>query len=433
MNITIIGAGLTGLTAAYELTKAGHTVTILETTDTIGGLAQGVPFEGTMLEPAYHHIFKTDTDIIGMTEELGIEDALRWNDSSIGLYFDEVLYPFMTPFDLLKFKPLNLVQKIRLGLVVLWLQKTRRWERYAHIPAAEWMRKRCGKRAYEVVWKPLLQGKFHQYADQVSMAWLWARLHIRGNSKEKGDTTEQLGYYAGGFHTFVMALADAVKKQGGTIRLNTPVQSIQRTNNHVEVIVEGETLQSDRVIATTPSGVFAKLIDDTAATEKYKKQLTSIDYLGAVLVVFSSEQSLNPYYWVNVNDLNSPFLAFIEHTHLIDRAEYNGRHVYYLGTYVPHDNDLFSVSDNAVKERFFAQLKKMFPDFDTSHNHEERVFRFRYAQHVVDPDYEQKIPDYVTPVEGVYLANFSQIFPEDRGTNYAVREGRKIARMLLQQ
>lgn len=433
MRIGIIGGGITGLVAGYDLAGEGHEVTVIEAFNEVGGLAAGFPLNGNSLEKAYHHIFLTDTDIIGLTKELGIEDKLVWNPSSIGCFRDSEVHAFGTPKSLLTFKPLPFFSRIRLGFVVFYLQKTKNWRRFIKVPAAVWMRKWCGKKAYEVIWEPLLRGKFHAFADTVSMAWMWARIHTRAGSKKSALAKEELGYYDGGFAVFIEALKKAATGRGVQIRLKTPVKALQKAENGgIEVQTESGVETFDRVIATVPSHVLAMLIkDNPGVTTEQVESLKKIDYLGALCLVFTSPQSLNPYYWVNILHTDYPFLAFIQHTNLIDKSKYGNEHVYYVGTYVPHDHHYFKDEEATVIDTLFAGVQRVFPQFDCSKLTQTHLFRLRNAQHVVDCDYESKIPPYRSPVEGIYLANFSQIFPEDRGTNFAVREGRKIARMLL--
>ncbi|MGI5841041.1 MAG: NAD(P)/FAD-dependent oxidoreductase [Patescibacteria group bacterium] len=428
-NIGVVGGGFTGLTAAYYLLKKGHKVTIFEKGNSLGGLAGGFRINGNNLEKAYHHIFKTDKDIISLSEELKLTEKLKWIESSIGIYYKGKVSPFVTPMDLLRFEGLGLLDKLRLGLVGLLLQKDKGWGKYIEVPAFEWMKKMCGKRAYRVIWEPLLKGKFHKYYDKVSMAWLWARIHTRGNSKDKGDTKEFLGYYDGGFQVLIDKLEEKIKKMGGVIVVGVGIEKVGKKQKKVFLKVEGKNIEFDKVVATVPSNVFAKIAQNSL-DEKYKKQLSSIDYLGAIVFIFSSKQSLSKYYWHNINDINSPFLAFIQHTNLIDKSNYGDEEVYYMGTYAPHDHKFFRVKDEDVEKEYFDYLQKIFPNFDKRQVRQKFLFKLRDAQHVVTCDYPQKIPDYKTSIEGVYLANFSQIFPEDRGTNFAVREGKKIANLV---
>jgi protoporphyrinogen oxidase len=395
-KVAIIGAGLTGLVAGYRLCQAGYKVTIFERNDDIGGLMGGFKINGTSLEKAYHHIFKTDTDIIGLVKELGLEDKLKWHESSIAVYSGGNLYPFVTPLDLLMFKPLGLIGKFRTGLISLWLQKDNNWQKYISITAKDWMKKTCGTEAYKVIWEPLLKGKFHDYYDKVSMAWLWARIHTRAGSKDK-DGKEYLGYFDGGFRVVADKLADKIKANGGEIRLNQEVDFNKVEKNYDKVIYTGAA--------------------------------KGIDYLGAVCVVFTSKQSLSKYYWHNINDNESPFLCFIQHTNLIDKKSYQNENVYYMGTYIPHDHKFFSSDDKVVKKAFFEYLHKVFPKFDQKKIHETFVFKLKNAQHIVTTDYPTKIPPYKIS-EKIYQSNFAQIFPEDRGTNFAVREGNRIAEMI---
>ncbi len=430
-KIGIVGAGLTGMTTALELSKAGHAVTVIEGGTQAGGLAGGLPFEGTNLEHAYHHVFKTDVDMLELIEELGIMDSLKWFDSSIGIYYDKQLFPFRTPMDLLRFSPLSLLSKLRLGGTVLYLQLTKKWERFVDVSAADWMRRYCGQQAYGVIWKPLLHGKFHQHANNVSMAWLWARIHIRANSKERGDSTEKLGYMEGGFRTLIDEMVGEGKNRGVKFQFGDKVNRIEKDGEGVRVETEGGSEIFDDVIVTVSSHIFSSFMNpEDTALDSYRQQLESISYLGAVLVVFSSEQSLNPYYWVNVNDPESPFLAFIQHTNLTPKEWYNNRHVYYVATYVPHDHRFFSIEDGELQDEFFTYLKKMFPDFSEEQIRSAQVIRMKYAQHVVDGRYSEKIPSHETPIPHVYVTNFSQIFPEDRGMSYAIREGKKMARLV---
>jgi protoporphyrinogen oxidase len=432
-KVVVIGGGYTGLVAALRLAQAGKEVTILERGTVIGGLASDFTVEGASLERAYHHLFKTDTYIIDMAKELGVGDALKWHDSSVALYYDNALYPFKGALDLIRFKPLSFINRIRAGLVVLYLQKTNQWEKFQKISAYDWMLKAAGKEVTKVIWEPLLKGKFDKYYDKVAMAWLWARVHIRAQSREVGG--EKLGYFDGGFQVFTDALVNELKKLGVHIETGVEIEAISN-NNKGRVVVsfsDGSTQLFDSCLATVPSHVFAKLIGGSKVDSEYIQRLNSINYLGARLLIFSSDQEISPYYWHNINDLELPFLVFINHTKLIDKSHYGNKNIYYIATYVPHDHELFSMDDAQLEKIWFKGLKKVFPDFNTRKIREKHFFRFANAQHIVGTDYASLIPDVRTPLKNVYLSNFSQIYPEDRGTNYAVREGERIAKLINEE
>lgn len=433
LKVAIIGGGYTGMIAALRLAQAGYKVEILERGVSMGGLASDFKVEGTFLERAYHHLFRTDTHIISMVKELGIEKKLKWHSSSISIYYAGTIYPFVTPIDLIRFKPLNLHNRIRAGLVVLFLQKTKKWERFQAVSAYEWMRKWAGKQVTKVIWEPLLKGKFDTNYSKVSMAWLWARIHTRANSKNKGETGEKLGYFDGGFQVFTDALLKKLIKEKVKIKKGVVIKNIKSMpSGSVEINFEnGKSTNYDKCIATTPSYVFAKLIaENKGVPEAYIEKLESVNYLGARLLIFSSSQDLSKYYWHNINDTSKPFLVFINHTKLVGKKAYGGNNIYYIGSYLPHNHKLFTCDDSQLENIWFKSLKDIFPGFKPELIREKHFFRFANAQHIVEKNYAQKIPSYITPLPNIFLSNFSQIYPEDRGTNFAVREGIKIADLL---
>lgn len=429
-KIAIVGGGVTGLTAAKRLIDKGYQVTVFEKEKSLGGLNEVFEIEKEKLEKVYHHIFKTDLEVIKLIEELGLVDILEWHKSSVAVYSKNNFYSFSGAIDLLKFPDLDFISKFRLGLIYLWLKFDNNWQKYEDVPAAKWMEKWAGKNAYKVIWEPLMKGKFHDYSDKVSMSWLWARIHTRGGStNEKGE--EVLGYIKGSFGKIADALAKEIKRKEGEIKLDSAVELIaERKDKKINVKVDSKNYVFDKVLVTTPSEIFAKMIDEKKY-KKYADNLQKINYLGAMTVVFSSDQKLSNYYWHNINDLQSPFLVFVQHTNLVPKDNYSGKYIYYMGTYLPQDHNLFKFSDDKDKEIFFDYLKKIFSKFEIKMVRESFVFKFKNAQHVVDLDYKNKIPKYKTPIRNVYLANFSQIYPEDRGLNFAVKEANKIINLMI--
>lgn len=430
-NIVVVGAGYTGLVTALRLSEAGHKVTILERNSSIGGLASDFTINGTSLERAYHHIFKTDESIISLAKELGLGNKIEWHSSSISIYYGGQLFPFKGAKDLLLFKPLPFHDRLRAGLVVLYLQKTKNWKKFENITAYDWMLKASGKKVTKVIWEPLLMGKFDTYYDKVSMAWLWARIHVRAQSREVGG--EKLGYFNGGFQAFTDALLSKLKEQKVEIKTNFEIKSIVAKNNKVLVKHSDDKVNKyDCCVATTPSKTFAKLVStDQAASKSYLSKLEGINYLGARIMIFTSTQNISPYYWHNINDTQLPFLVFINHTNLIDKKAYNGEYVYYVATYLPHNHKLFTCSDTELQKLWHSGIKQVFPSFEANKITNSYFFTFPNAQHIVTNNYSKLLPSYKTPLKNVYLANFSQIYPEDRGTNYAVKEGEKIAQLVL--
>lgn len=391
MKVAIIGGGITGLVAGYRLLQAGHEVTIFEKEKELGGLLGSFKIEGKSLEMAYHHIFKTDKYIINLIEELGLSSKLKWFNGSTALYFDNKIWPFNGAVDLLKFEPLGLVDKLRLGLVKIYLEKEKNFTKFEDVLAYEWMKRWCGLRAYQIIWEPLLKGKFADRYRDISMAWLWARIHTRGNSSEKGG--EKLGYLMGGFEQIIKELEGRILKFGGIIKLGNRVDEKELSKKY------------DKVISSAP--------------------LTDVDYLGAITVVFSSSQNLGKYYWNNINDAKSPFVAFIQHTNLVPKENYNGKYIYYLGTYLPQNHRYFLTDDKVIYKENFAYLKKIFPDFNEKQISEKKIFKFKTAQHIVTRNYQPKNLN-----NKIINVNFANIYPEDRGINFAVREGERAVNLI---
>ena len=435
MRVGIIGGGAGGLAAAFELMKRGHQAHVFERAPFLGGQASTFDVGGGRLERGYHHLFMSDTHMVELIRELGLGHKLAWIESKMGFYYGGKIWKFTSPVDLLKFTPLSLFDRLRLGLVTLYLQKTRDGLKFEDVTAAEWLQKRVGRRAYEVVWEPMLRGKFGEHYNEISMTWLWGKIYLRVASRGKPWEKEKLIYPMGSFGEVFDTLGEQIRQMGGEVHISTGVRRVvvedgRATGLEVEVPDrEAEVHPYDAVIATTPSYVFTRLVPPLP--EEYESKLTNVTYLAAVLVVLVLKRPLSQMYWLNIADRTIPFVGVIEQTNLVDRSLYGGKHIVYLSNYPSRQNPIYQMSGEDLLKDFLPHLRKINPSFDPSWIEEYYHHRVDAAQPIIGVNYSQRIPDVRTPIKGLYLANTTQIYPEDRGTNYSVRLGRQVADMAL--
>ncbi|WP_329266600.1 NAD(P)/FAD-dependent oxidoreductase [Streptomyces pseudovenezuelae] len=418
MNLGIIGAGATGLTAAWDAVRAGHQVTVLEAADELGGLAASLEVGGVPLERYYHHIFRSDKAMIALIEELGLGDALRFHKPTTGIYRGGRLIDFTTPLDMLRHPEFGPLDAVRFAGSSAVLKAVRKGDRYNDLTALAWLRRWAGKKATAAVWEPLLRGKFGDRAEQVSMAWLWARIHCR---------TFELGYVDGGFERVYAALRDGIEERGGKVEFGKAVGSIRQdgTDEAVVTCADGSSYAFERLIVTTPQPAFAKaagLPDDSAL---WKNQ-----YLGATCFVLELDRSAIPYYWLNINEPDFPFLAVVEHTKMIDPSVYGGRHILYVGNYVEREDRRFTTDPGQLLDEFVPYLKRINPAFDRSWIQTWHFSKAGFAQPVVTPEYRALIPAHETPMSRVTLATMAQIYPQDRGQSYSVAMAREVTAAL---
>ena len=436
MRVGIIGGGVAGLAAAYDLTRQGHYAEVFEVAPFLGGQASTFPVGGGQLERGYHHLFVSDTAITELIYELGLGDKLAWLESKVGLYHNGRIWDFSTPLDLLRFKPLSLWQRFRVGLWTLRLQRIADYSRFEDITAKDWLSQHMGREAYEVLFEPLLRGKFGDHYDQVSMTWLWGKVRLRVASRGKGMQKERLGYPMGSFGEIIDTLAGRIVEQGGEVHTSARVNQIvirdgAATGLEVQRGDESaENCEYDAVLATTPSYVFTRLVPPMP--DGYQELLTGVNYLSAVLLVLEMDRPLTPKYWINIADDNMPFVGIIEHTNMIDKSLYGGRHVVYISNYPDRSSELYKMEPEELLDLFVPHLRKLNPDFNRSWVHKYHHHRVDGAQPIISKNYSQRIPSHRTPVPRLYLANTTQIFPEDRGTNYSIRMGRQVARMMME-
>ena len=438
MRIGVIGAGAAGLAAAYELGLAGHRTAVYERAPFLGGQASTFDVGGAPLERGYHHLFTSDRAIVDLIGEIGLGDRMRWFESKVGiLHADGRIYRLVTPLDLLRFSPLSPPDRLRLGAVTMLLRLRRDWRGLEGRTADEWIRRWAGPGVYEAVWGPLLRGKFgEEHFREVGMPWFWGKIHTRFASRGKGMSKELLGYPMGSFGEVFDVLADRVREMEGEVHLSAAVEGVEIEGGRavglrVQTREGGPaTERFDAVLATTPSYVFPKLVPPMP--DEYARRLTGVTYMAAVLIILVLRRPLTDVYWLNVADRSVPFVGVIEHTNMIDRSIYGGRHIVYLSNYLTTDHPMYSMDREQLLAEYLPHLRKLNPEFDESWIEASHHHRVGAAQPIIGTGYSERIPSHRTPFERLYLANTTQIYPEDRGTNYSVRMGRQVARMMLE-
>jgi protoporphyrinogen oxidase len=443
VRIAVIGAGVAGLVAAHRIAGAGHEVDVYERWPGLGGQAATLDVGGGhRLERYYHHLFTTDRHITALYDELGKPDELEWRSSSVAMFARGRQWPFTTPGDLLRFGPLPPPSRVRMGAAVVALQRLAKDRApYERVTARAWIERWMGKAAYREVWGPMLRGKFGARADEIAMVWLWNKLRLRRGEDARD---ERLGYPRRSWEPLFDALRRSIESRGGRVLIDRPAVRIAagfqitagapgsfRRGHDPRTFEAAGSERYDRVLATVPSDVFEQLLEPGLLPDDYLRRLRSIEYFAALCLLLELDRPLTSYYWTNVADRELPFVGLIEHTNFVEPARYDGRRFLYVANYLEHGHELLDLTADAVLDRYTPGLRRVNPAFDRSWVKRTWLHREPAAQPIVTVGYHERIPPLRTPAAGLVLANTTQVYPEDRGTNYAVRLGEDAARAVI--
>jgi protoporphyrinogen oxidase len=423
-RVVVLGAGAMGLAAAYRALTLGHQVTLLEAAPVPGGMMAHFDLAGLSIERYYHFVCKADQPTFDLMDELGIGNLMRWKPTSMGYFIGGSLHPWGDPFSLLRFPHLNIIEKVRYGLLMFVSTRRNSWPSLEHISAKTWIERWCGPSIYAKLWKPLFDLKFHQYADNVSASWIWTRIRRVGRSR-KSMLQEELGYIEGGSETLVNALMKAILAKGGDIRLGEPARRVRGENGQVTGVETASGFYpADAVISTVPTPYVTPLIPDLPPASKAAYE--AIENIGVTCVLLKLRKSVTPHFWVNVVDPNMPIPGIIEFSNL--RATGTGETVVYVPYYMPTTNPLWQRTNQAFIDEAMACIQRINPAIGQGDLVASHVGRLAHAQPVCPPDFLKCLPPVQTPIRGLQIADTCFYYPEDRGIAESVRLGQEMAR-----
>lgn len=410
-RVAIVGGGIMGITLGYLLSRQEICVDIFEASSTLGGLAGPLILpDGTAVDRFYHAILSSDSYLQGLCRELHLDNKFRFRQTKMGFFYSGKLYAMNGIVDFLRFPPLGWMDRFRLGLTILAAQREEDWRELEKISVEDWLIHWGGKNSYENLWKPMLRAKFDGSFANVPATWIWSRL-VRMKSTRNGPAQkEQAGHLLGGYITLLRAMATELEAKGGTIAFNSPVQEILVENERVTGLrVQGKTLTYDAVIVTMQAPILSKLIP--AANTSYRESLTSQEYLGIICPLLVMSKPLSEYWTINITDESVPFTGIIETTAYIDPHDVGDHHLIYLPKYTLPGSNWQRYSDEEIKQIWLTHLRQMFPDFDMKNVQYFLVHRERYVEPLHGLQESHLIPAVRTPIQDLYLATTSQIYP----------------------
>ena len=423
-KIAIIGAGYTGLAMAKKLIENGFDVTIFEKENDIGGIAQTVNLYDKEIEKHYRHIFKSDKYVINLLKELNLLDKLKWIETKMGYYTNNSIYTFGTPISLLKFKPLNYIEKIRFGLSIINIRLIKNYKNLEKYTAKEWIINNYGKKIYETIWEPLLNSKFGNEKEIISMSWLWGKICLRSSSSTLNG--EKLGYLKGSYGLLTKKIEQYLKERNCKIYTNMLVENVLKKDNMWE-INSGKIKEKFDVVVSTVAYPITQNIFHNYLDEEELEKINKLEYTCAKTLVLISKKSLTNYYWINIGDNTFPFGGVIEHTNMISKEEYNNKNIIYISNYMYKDQNLYKMQPKELINYYFPFIKKLNKNFKISDIEEVLCYEEDFAQPIIKKEYSEKILNSKLNAKGLYVAGMAQIYPEDRGMNYAIKIGEEVA------
>ena len=430
-RIVVIGGGLAGLAASYDLARAGHRVVLLEAAPDFGGLASSFRLQGHPIERFYHFICRGDHDLLTLVDELGLGGKLHWRQTHTAFYYDGRYYPFGSPFDLLRFSAVPWSQRIRFGLHIIRSRYRAQWRWLDQIPAKPWLIECIGERAYQVIWHPLLKVKFGDYHDRISAAWIWHRIWRVASSRRSMLDRETFGCLEHGTATLVDPLVARLRAQPNVeLRTGVRVRPIEVRDGRVtEVYAGDECLRCDAVISTVALPVLDRLVPNQA--DPYFDRARQVKYIGLVCMLLSLKWPFSHNFWTNINDPRISFNGIIEQSTLNQNLQRAGLNVVYVPFYLPTTEPRYHAADQDLFAEYVAMLKLMNPDFSESWVKEYHVFRTPHAQPIFTINFVDLVPGHRTPIRGLYVTDSTQFYPEDRTISQAIRQGRTAAGMIM--
>jgi len=418
-----------GLAAAYELGKAGHAVKVFERDDRIGGMSAAVDFDGTRIERYYHFICKPDAPMFAYLKEFGVEDRLRWAQTKMGFYYDGRLYDWGHPFALLKFPALGIVDKARYALHVMRAKGISDWAPYDVISSTQWLQRWIGPRAYDVLWRSLFHYKFYEMQDELSAAWLGTRIKRVALSR-KSLFQEEMGYLEGGSEVLLQAMAARIEAQGAIMALRTAVEEVvvdgQGPNARATGVRSGGTLESfDRIVSTIPLPYLTRIVPGLPTAERDK--IAAVRNVGVVCVLLKLKRPYTHNFWMNINSPGIEIPGLIEYTNLNPMHEQGGPSILYAPYYMPQTHPKYWRDYDTFIDETLGYLQQIRPDFDRSDVIGSMASRYEFAQTVCSPGFHDALPPMQSRVHGLFMADTSHYYPEDRSISESVRIGAKLA------
>ena len=421
-RIAVLGAGPMGLAVAYQLARDGHHPVVFEADDRVGGMAAAFDFSGLSIERYYHFHAISDHAFLKVLDELGLQDRMHWVATKMGYWFQNRLQEWGNPVALLKFRGLGMVAKFRYGLHAFLSTKRDDWSDLDRKDAVTWIRKAVGAEAYEVLWRRLFDYKFYDYTNNLSAAWIWSRIRRIGRSRYS-LFKEKLGYLDGGSDTLLKAMQADIERHGGEVRLSAPASKVVLENGQVKgVESNGAFHPFDKVISTIPLPYVPRVMPDLPA--ELLAAYASKKNIAVVCVIVKLRKAVTENFWLNTNDPDMDIPGLVEYTNLRPLND----HVVYVPFYMPGEHPKFSEPDTAFLAKVKAYLMKINPQLQDSDFIDMRASRYRYAQPICEPGYLDRLPAAKLPVTGLWVADTSYYYPEDRGISESIDFGRKMAK-----
>ncbi len=408
-NIGIVGGGVLGMFLALKLRQAGAQVTLLESAPASGGLAASDDIGGYTWDRYYHVILLSDLHTRALLDELGVADRLRWGVTRTGFYTDGKLYSLSNNLEFLRFPPLSLFDKLRLGGTIFLASQIRDGRALERVLCEDWLAKWSGRRVVDKIWLPLLKSKLGDNYKIASASFIWAIIARMYAARRSGLKREMFGYVDGGYDLVLKKLQERLDTLGVTTRFNSRVTQISDSGTGASVeLSDGARLDFDRVVTTIPTGAIADLCPQLSQGEK--QRLNGVVYQGIVCASLLTRKPFGPYYVTNITDRWVPFTGVIEMTALVDKERFGGNSLTYLPCYLTQQDPYWNKTDAEVEADFIGALERMYPEFDRKDVIAFKVFRARQVLAVSTLEYsDRSLPALRTSLPNVLILNSAQI------------------------